>query len=231
MKHLLSIFFLASALASTAHAQDPAVSEPSTGRSGYGGAYDGRAEIFVTGFGLFSNRINGNAIVEQSNRTGGASAGYRFHLNASSALEGRYGFSRNSQSYSSGGYASSIPTYFSEISGSYIYSVATSHRVQPFLEGGGGVVVFSPANYGAGSNTPYGVPSSGYTGPSLSFARQARGMFVYGGGADLPASSHLKVRLEFRDVGYNTPDFGSALLHTNTFSFAYESSVGLAYRF
>src|SRR5215813_8880843 len=111
MKQLLSIFFLASALAATAHAQDPA--QPSTGRSGYGGAYDGRAEIFVTGFGLFSNQVNGNAIVEQSNRTGGASAGYRFHLNASSALEGRYGFSRNSQSFSSGGYASSIPTYFS----------------------------------------------------------------------------------------------------------------------
>jgi hypothetical protein len=56
-------------------------------------------------------------------------------------------------------------------------------------------------------------------------------MFVYGGGADLPAFSHFYLRLEFRDVGYKTPDFGNTLFHTNTFSFSYEPSVGLAYRF
>jgi hypothetical protein len=229
MKRLFSIFLLVSSLAAHAYAQDP---QGSTGGSDYG--YGGRAEVFLNGFGLFSNNVNGNSVAEQSNHTGGVSAGYRFHLTGSSALEGRYGLSRNTQTYFTGGSALAIPSYLSEISGSYIYNFTNSRRVQPFLEGGGGVVVFSPANYGgstASSTFGYSVTNGTSAGSSIALARQLRGMFVYGAGADMPASSHLNVRFEFRSVGYSTPDFGTALIHTNTFSFAYEPSIGFAYRF
>jgi Outer membrane protein beta-barrel domain len=231
MRRLFSLCLLVSALAAPIYAQDP-MPQGSQGHSGYGDG--GRAEVFVSGFGLLSNSVSGNSVVEQTNNAGGVSAGYRFHLNGSSALEGRYGFSRNTQTYSAAGSSYSIPTYFSEISGSYIYNFANAHRIQPFLEGGGGVVVFSPANYGGSTTSSafgYGVTNGTSAGSSLGLARQLRGMFVYGAGADMPASSHLNVRLEFRSVGYNTPDFGTALIHTNTFSFAYEPSIGFAYRF
>jgi hypothetical protein len=225
-----------------------------SGKYGSGG-YGHRAEVFVTGFGLFANHTNGNAIAEQVTNAGGASAGYRFHLNSSSALEGRYGFSRNSEKYTIGGAVSSIPSYFSEISGSYVYSFAKSHRLQPFLEGGGGVVLFSPGNYATPTNstnngstsggTPFGSASGYavmtlhaddavapiYSGSSAGIGRQARGMFLYGVGADIPALSHMYFRTEFRGLGYKAPDFGLSALQTNAFSFAFEPSVGFVYRF
>src|SRR5215467_9112943 len=119
MRQLFPIFVLMTALTTAACAQDSAASqEPRTtpSRSGYDG-YGGRAEIFVTGFGLFGNGTTGNSIDQQETQSGGASVGYRFHLNAASALEGRYGFSRDSQKYTIGSTVSSVPAYLSEISG------------------------------------------------------------------------------------------------------------------
>jgi hypothetical protein len=83
-----------------------------------------RAELFVNGFGLFGNGPSGNAINQQETQSGRVSVGYRFHLNAVSALEGRYGLSRDSQKYTiggTGGTASSVPAFLSEISTSYVF--------------------------------------------------------------------------------------------------------------
>ena len=92
------------------------------GPGGYGSAgYGGRAEGFVSGFGLLANDVTGNSIVQSATKSGGGAAGYRFHLSPSSAFEGRYGFSRNSQKYTIAGVTSSIPTYLSEITASYVY--------------------------------------------------------------------------------------------------------------
>src|SRR5262249_24848426 len=118
MKRLFPIFILIMIVSMMAFAQDSAVSqEPNRPQTGYG--YGGRAEVFVTGFGLLRQQTSGNAISSQATKAGGGSAGYRFHLSASSALEGRYGFSRNSQKYTIGDAVYSIPAYLSEISGSY----------------------------------------------------------------------------------------------------------------
>ena len=105
MRQLVPIFLLMATFTTAACAQDSAAPQPpptTQSRSGdYG--YGGRAEVFVNGFGLFGNGTSGNAISQQETQSGGASVGYRFHLSASSALEGRYGFSRDSQKYTIGG--------------------------------------------------------------------------------------------------------------------------------
>lgn len=228
---------------------------PSSAHKAYGSeGYGGRAEVFLTGFGLFGSHANGNAITEQQTEAGGIAAGYRFHLNSSSALEGRYGFSRNSDKYTIGGAISSIPSYFSEISGSYVYTFSRSRHIQPFLEGGGGVVLFIPGNYntptsaaalGTSTGTSSGIVSGyalptpnaeavtgpAYSGSSAGVGTQARGMFLYGAGLDIPAFSHFYFRTEFRGLGYHAPDFKLTALQTNAFSFTYEPSFGLAYRF
>jgi len=222
--------------------------------SAFAEGYGSRAEVFVSAFGLVTPQTSGNAISAQATKAGGGSAGYRFQLNRWSALEGRYGFSRNSQKYTNGGNVYSVPVYVSEISGSYVYKFSNERGFRPFLEGGGGVVLFSPGNYGAGagssaSGTPgtvFGYPASaapismqassdttipGYNGSSASLPRQAKAMLVYGAGLDIPASSHLSLRLEYRAAGYKVPDFGATALHTGSFTFSYEPSVGVAYRF
>ena len=238
MKRLFSIFLLITTISISAFAED----------------YGGRAEVFVSAFGLFTHQTNGNAISADATKAGGGSAGYRFQLNRSSALEGRYGFSRNSQKYTIGSTVYSVPVYVSEISGSYVYKFSNERGFRPFLEGGAGVVLFSPGNYGGGagsvasgspannfgypaatlplsSDTNAGATVPAYNGSSASLPRQAKAMLVYGAGLDVPASSHLSLRLEFRAAGYKVPDFGTTALHTNTFTFAYEPSLGLAYRF
>jgi Outer membrane protein beta-barrel domain len=227
MRKLMSVLFLTTIFGAATFAQGPdAQQQPAKDPSASGyDAYRGRAEVFVSAFGLFGSQANGNGIGEQATQAGGGSAGYRFHLGRSSSLEGRYGFSRNSQKFSLGNTVSSVSAYFSEISGSYVYSFATTRRIQPFLEGGGGVVLFSPGNYGSTASI------YGGSGSATSLPTQAKGMFVYGGGADIATASHLYLRLEFRDLGYKTPDFGNPLYRSNTFSFAYEPSIGLAYRF
>jgi hypothetical protein len=227
MRKLVSVLFLTTIFGASTFAQGPdAQQEPAKdpSASGYDG-YRGRAEVFVSAFGLFGSQANGNGIGEQATQAGGGSAGYRFHLGRTSSLEGRYGFSRNSQKYSLGTTVSSVSAYFSEISGSYVYSFATTRRLQPFLEAGGGVVLFSPGNYGSSASI------YGGSGTATSLPTQAKAMFVYGGGADFPAVSHFYLRLEFRDVGYKAPDFGNPLYRSNAFSFSYEPSIGFAYRF
>ena len=239
MRQLFSIFVLITAVTTAAWAQDgpaPASdSQTAQPKSGYGG-YDGsRAQIFVTGFGLFGNHTTGNAIGQQQTESAGASAGYRFQLNAASALEGRYGFSRDSQKYSIGSAISSVPAYISEVSASYVYSLARSRRLKPFLEGGGGLLIFIPGNYGGGAIAPAaGTPTSyltAYSGTPAGLQTQAKGMFVYGGGFDVPAVSHVDVRIEMRGLAYKPPDFGSPSLQTNVFTFAYQPTLGFAYRF
>ena len=233
MRQLVPIFLLIATFTTAACAQDSAAPQPAaTKQSGSGGdyGYGGRAEVFVNAFGLFGNGSSGNAISQQETQSGGFSVGYRFHLNAVSALEGRYGFSRDSQKYTiggTGGAVSSVPSYLSEISGSYVYSLPKSRFLQPFLEGGGGVVLFVPGNYGGGSTTSNSI----YGGTSSGLPTQAKGMFLYGGGADVPVMSRVSFRIEVRGLAYRTPDFGTVAFQTKTFSFVYEPSLGVTYRF
>ena len=228
---------------------------PASAHKGYGSeGYGGRAEIFLSGFALFGSQANGNAITQQQTDAGGLAVGYRFHLNSSNSLEGRYGFSRNSDKYNIGGAVSSIPSYFSEISGSYVYTFSSSQRIRPFLmEAGGGAVIFIPGNYNTSASsvvpgTPggtsnallpgYPVPTLNaaaagpvYTGSSSGVGTQARGMFLYGGGLEFPVSSHFYFRTEFRGLGYEAPDFKLSPLQTNALSFSYEPAFAVAYRF
>src|SRR5581483_4877311 len=96
------------------------------GSGGYSSeGYGGRADVFVSGFWLFTSDANGNTIQQRATETGGFSAAYRFRLNSWSSLEGRYGFANNSQKYTIGGLTASIPSYLSEITGSYVYNFHT----------------------------------------------------------------------------------------------------------
>ena len=248
MRQLLPIFVLMTALTTAACAQDsvpPQEPGATQSRSGYDG-YGGRAEVFVTGFGLFGNGTRGNAIDQQETKSGGASIGYRFHLNAAGALEG-CGFSRDSQKYTIGSTVSSVPAYVSEISGSYVYNLVKSRYLQPFVEGGGGLVIFVPGNYGGGTTASgagnlsnsggsyqlayVGAANSLYGGATSALQTQAKGMFAYGVGTDVPAFSRVNFRIEIRGLAYKTPDFGVTALQTNAFTFIYEPSLGVAYRF
>jgi len=267
MNQLLSILSAGMILAGLAAAQDPpsqssgdpSASSPTSSKPKQysSGDYSKRAELFVSGYGLYSGSVTGNSVTHDTTASGGGAAGYRFNLNSWSALEGRYGFSRDSQKYTISGTVSSIPTYLSEITGSYVYRFTRLHSFQPFAEAGGGIVHFSPGNYGSGSNSSGnfggnsgGSPGGGiyvppnaaigqpqpndapaYTGGSPGVDSQTRPAFVYGIGVDFPLSSHFLMRAEYRGLLYKQPDFNIAGLQTNAVGILSEPTLGFAYRF
>src|SRR6266853_1849486 len=70
-------------------------------------------------------------------------------------------------------------------------------------------------------------------GSVLGAQRQTVGAFVYGGGADFPVPmvSHVALRLEYRGLVYNAPNFGLSNLDTGTVTHTAQPSAGLVFRF
>jgi len=251
MNRVLYVIAVVVTVAGSAHSQAPeagSAGPQTTGAAGYGSeAYGGRAEIFISAFGLLSGDVTGNSIQQGATTAAGGAAGYRLRLNKSSAIEGRYGFSRNSQKYTIGGATTSVPTYLSDITGSYVYSFPKRFAVTPFLEAGGGILRFSPGNYGNGPDVsnpdpaangggPYaGIPgypqASGSGSNSTGLPAQIRPTFVYGGGFEVPLSSHFIVRAEYRGLAFKQPDFKQAGLQTGAFGVLSEPTISFAWRF
>ena len=68
----------------------------------------------------------------------------------------------------------------------------TRFRLSPYVLAEGGALVFSPTS----NKLVAGADS------------QARGAFIYGGGADFLLSKHFSIRAEYRGFVYKAPDFG-----------------------
>jgi opacity protein-like surface antigen len=60
---------------------------------------------------------------------------------------------------------------------------------------------------------------------------QARGAFLYGGGADYAFTRHLSLRGEYRGLVYKSPSFNLASLKTDAWSHIAQPSAGIVYRF
>ncbi|MCU1341331.1 MAG: hypothetical protein JWN92_754, partial [Candidatus Acidoferrum typicum] len=82
---------------------------------------------------------------------------------------------------------------------------------------GAGALVFDPRNNAGGLIS--GVQ------------RQTRPAFVYGGGVDYRLVKHVALRLEYRGLVYDRPDFGIAALSSNVLAHTAEPSAGLVLHF
>ena len=90
-------------------------------------------------------------------------------------------------------------------------------RILPYALVGGGGLIFDPtANAGA---TFAGATS------------QARGAFLYGGGADYALTRHLLFRAEYRGFVYKAPGFNLASLNTSAWTHTAQPSAGIVFPF
>jgi opacity protein-like surface antigen len=85
-------------------------------------------------------------------------------------------------------------------------------KVRPFALAGGGGIIFNPQD-------------------AKSIETQARGAFVYGGGADVPITKHVALRAEYRGLVYKAPDFDRSDLKTDKFPHSAVPSAGLVFTF
>ncbi len=179
-------------------------------------AQESRSEISVQGTGFFTKDSTGQGIRQKATDTGGFLVGYRYNLNRWLAAETNYGFARNTQEYSSLG-SPGIQSDVHQFTGGLVFKLPHPglFRVNPYLLAGGGALLFNPRDNSlvAGAET------------------QARGAFVYGGGADFLLSRHFSLRTEYRGLVYKSPDFGLSSLNNDAVTHTAQPSAGIAFRF
>jgi opacity protein-like surface antigen len=173
-------------------------------------AQEAKNEVTIQGEGFFTKDSTGKGVENNPTYSGGFLAGYRYNLNHRFALEGDYDYFRNSQDYPKSD--TKIKTNVSAITGAAVVKLPEFKKVRPFALAGGGGIIFNPHD-------------------AKSIETQARGAFVYGGGADVPITKHVALRAEYRGLVYKAPDFDRSDLKTDKFTHSAVPSAGLVFTF
>lgn len=180
-------------------------------------AQEARSEVSVQGTGFYTKDSTGQGIQQRATDTGGFLLGYRYHLNRWLSAETNYGFVRNTQQYSLPLGTSAVQANVHQATADLILKLPTPVRLRfsPYVLAGGGALIFSPTSNTllAGADT------------------QAKGAFVYGGGADFLLNKHFSLRTEYRGFVYKAPDFSLQSLNTDTVTHAAQPSAGIVFRF
>lgn len=179
---------------------------------------ENRSEISLQGTGLFTKDASGNGNSYSATESGGFLGTYRYHVNRWMSAEAAYGYSLDTQKYSSAG-AFRIQSRIHQLTGAMIFNLPShpNSRISPYAIAGAGALLFSP---------------TGSQVDTLSGAQiQAKPAFVYGVGANYALQKHVSLRLEYRGFLYSTPDFGFGGLATNTLTHTAMPSVGVTFRF
>jgi len=174
-------------------------------------AQEAKNEVTIQGDGFFTKDSTNKGVENNPTYSGGFLAGYRYNRNHRFALEADYDYFRNSQDYPKSG-GTDIKTNVSAITGAAVVKLPEFKKVRPFALAGGGGIIFDPHD-------------------AKSIETQARGSFVYGGGADVPLMKHVALRAEYRGFVYKAPDFDRSDLKTDKFTHSAVPSAGLVFTF
>ncbi len=177
-----------------------------------------RHEVAVQGTGFFTKDSPQNGTLQHSTNTGGFLLNYRFHINGWLAAEASYGYDRNTQENftSSGNFG--IQSNVHQATGALVADIpVTFARMRPYVLAGAGALVFDPTGK--------------IEGLVSGAQRQARPAFVYGGGVDYRLVRHVALRLEYRGLVYDRPDFGIATLSSSVIAHTAQPSAGLVFHF
>ena len=79
-------------------------------------------EASVQAFGSFVKSTTNNGVENESTNSGGVLGSYRYFFNAHDGLEAKYGYSLNTQNYSSTSGVVGVKNYSYEISAAYVCS-------------------------------------------------------------------------------------------------------------
>jgi outer membrane immunogenic protein len=161
---------------------------------------------------------NGDPITSHSNNSAGFLAGYTFHLNRWVALEGDYGFNRNTTTYSGSFGTSGIEANVHQMTGAFLLSLPIKvPRMRPYALAGGGALRFDP--------------TSNLDSTTLGALAQTKGAFLYGAGMNIDMTRHFGVRGEYRGMLVKVPDFAVATLAMGTTTHLAQPSGGIYFRF
>jgi len=186
-------------------------------------AQDFKSEVSVQGTANLPKNSTNIDIPHDATKSGGFLIGYRYHLNPWFAVQGDYGYTRDTQKYFDPVFGETdIQSNIHQLTGEAVITAPASSRVRPYGLVGIGAVFFRPTNsllnsfIGVGNNTGN---------------NQAKPAFVYGGGVDFDITKYMAFRAEYRGLVFKIPDFQLPGLASDNFTHLAQPSVGLVWRF
>lgn len=186
---------------------------------------DHYSDLTLSGLGNFPFHSSGGNVSIDGTNAGGGAVNYRFYFRSHSAIELGYGYTHGTFYYQQdetavgGGIITLNQTSsMHELTVAYVYHFWDNHRFKPFVEGGGGGVIFRPGGSNT-NNTVFGAVT------------QARGAYLGGGGLDYNLNDKFTVRGMYRLIGFKAPDFYGAGLTTHSWMMSSAPQLGISYRF
>jgi len=187
---------------------------------------------------VFTRSSTGNGI-QQSATIGSDYFGtfrFRFKAKSKSSLIFNYGYAKNSQIYQSNFDYHQL-TSITELSGAYVRNFYEKGKFQPFFLVGAGALGFKPrSTWVFFPDLPNNIPNRMQI--NVNAQKQTEAALLYGGGVDYKLYKRIALRLQYRGLYYNNPNFKVNSLNGSAISFVAgnrghmaEPSVGLVFRF
>ena len=187
-------------------------------------AQDSRADVSVGGQAVWPFNSSSDTVSIESSISGGGIASFRYHLRGHSSLEASYAYSRstfydtvNEQDVGGGSIFLSQQGSMHQFTGAYVYNFGSWKKIQPFVLGGGGLVLFRPI--------------SNDTNTLVSATSQGKGAILYGGGFDYPLMHAFSLRVQYRGLYLKAPDFYGAAVNATSRMMVAAPSAQLVYHF
>jgi opacity protein-like surface antigen len=186
-------------------------------------AQDFKSEFSVQGTAVIPKNQDNLDIPHEATKSGGFMLGYRYHLNSWFAVQGDYGYTRDTQRYFDPVFGETdIQANIHQLTGEAVITAPSTSRVRPYGLAGVGALFFRPTN--SLNNNFVGVGNN--TGNN-----QTKAAFVYGGGVDFDLTRFMALRAEYRGYFFKIPDFQIPGLASDNFTHLAQPSVGLVWRF
>jgi opacity protein-like surface antigen len=196
----------------------------------------GHFDASFNGAAVFTRASNGNGVQQSATIGLDYFATFRFRFNPKHSLTFNYGRAKNSQVYQTN-FDYHVLTRTTEYSGAYVYNLFEKGKFEPFVLVGAGALGFNPSStWLVLPDFVNGVPNRMQI--NLNAAKQTALAYIYGAGLDYRLPWRFALRLQYRGLLYNAPDFkvnpnsGSAVnFSTGSKGHMAEPSVGLVFRF
>jgi opacity protein-like surface antigen len=186
-------------------------------------AQDYRSEFSVQGTANVPKNSDNLDIPHEATDSGGFMLGYRYHFKPWFAVQGDYGYTRNTQKYFDPVFGETdIQANLHQLTGEAVITAPSHSHVRPYALAGIGGLFFRPTN--SFNNAVFGISNN--TGNN-----QTKTAFVYGGGVDFDLTHSVAFRAEYRGYLYKIPDFQIPGLATDNFTHLAQPSVGVVWRF
>lgn len=175
-----------------------------------------RQDISLSAGGVISPFIVGHAVQQSATIGLSGLASYRYMLTPRSELEGNYGYTQLAEKYYTSFNTVRVHSRMQEFSGAYVYTLNFGN-FNPFIEGGPAAFLF----------TPLDDPST----TVLNARGQTEIGAIYGAGLAYEISPSYDIRVEYRGLLMETPDFKLQPQKVGRFYNVFNPVIGIAYHF